>query len=242
MRTPSRLASLSFRDGEVVGANVDRRVSTCKRQLLHGVVDACTWDELTLRLAPEAMTPSWWRLRSAVGGRELALEVMRTASRDTEPETVRTALGDATYHLTDAGEHLLRGAELRPDEVAVVHWLRRGATTQGLLTKAGCGPRGARFAWVLSLLRAAAPRRGGSFPLLLRKRRELRADASPRSLLDLPDEASNDEARRALRKLVRELHPDRFGASAPPPVRRASGEIVTALVRAEASVSRQRTK
>jgi hypothetical protein len=40
-----------------------------------------------------------------------------------------------------------------------------------------------------------------------------------------------------LRKLVRDLHPDRFGDSVPPALKRASGEIVTALVDAEARIA-----
>jgi len=90
---------------------------------------------------------------------------------------------------------------------------------------------------MLKLLGGAAPRAGGSYPLLLRKRREVRSQASARTLLDLPEGAGERDARRALRKLVRDLHPDRFGDSAPPALRRASGEIVTALVAAEARIA-----
>ena len=49
--------------------------------------------------------------------------------------------------------------------------------------------------------------------------------------------ADGGEARRALRKLVRDLHPDRFGESAPEALRQASGEIVSALVEAEARIA-----
>ena len=101
----------------------------------------------------------------------------------------------------------------------------------------GCGLRGYRFVWMLKLLRGAAPKAGGSYPLLLRKRREMRKQASARTLLDLPEGAGGQDARRALRRLVRDLHPDRFGESVPPALRRASGEIVTALVNAEASIA-----
>ena len=59
---------------------------------------------------------------------------------------------------------------------------------------------------------------------------------SPHELLDVPEGTGGSDARRALRKLVRDLHPDRFGDDVPAPLRRASAEIVTALVDAERSL------
>ena len=56
-------------------------------------------------------------------------------------------------------------------------------------------------------------------------------------LLDLPEGANGRDARLALRKLVADLHPDRFGEGAPDELRRASGEIVTALVEAESTIA-----
>jgi hypothetical protein len=90
---------------------------------------------------------------------------------------------------------------------------------------------------MLKLLGAASPRTTGSYPLLLRKRRELRNDVSAHALLDLPEGAGGRDARLALRKLVRDIHPDRFGDGAPLALRRASGEIVSALVDAEARIA-----
>jgi len=78
--------------------------------------------------------------------------------------------------------------------------------------------------------------------LLLRKRRELRSRASAHALLDLPEGAGGRDARVALRKLVCDLHPDRFGDGTPPALRRASGEITTALVNAEAQIATGRSK
>jgi hypothetical protein len=106
----------------------------------------------------------------------------------------------------------------------------------------GCGLPGYRFLWALKLLRAASSRAGGSYPLLLRKRRQLRKQASAHALLDLPEGAGGREARLALRKLVRDLHPDRFGDGAPAALRRASGEVVTALVDAEARIASRPVK
>jgi hypothetical protein len=150
---------------------------------------------------------------------------------------VQGASSTTWWKLTEAGDAMLVGAELRPEETAVIFWLRRGIRAEQIPSLPGCGLRGYRFAWMLKLLRCAAPKAGGSYPLLLRKRRELRGRASARALLDLAEGAGANEARRALRKLVRDLHPDRFGDGVPPALRRASGEIVTALVDAEARIA-----
>lgn len=237
LRGEGRTATLAFDQSKVVGANVDRRVATSQRQLLQSVTQVCAWDGLVLQLEQQPPTATWWKLQTPVQARTLALEVMRAAIRDVDSATVRSDLGDGMIHLTEAGEAMVIAAELRPEETATVFWLRRGVRAGEIPTLPGCGLRGYRFAWMLKLLGGAAPRAGGSYPLLLRKRREVRSQASARTLLDLPEGAGERDARRALRKLVRDLHPDRFGDSAPPALRRASGEIVTALVDAEARIA-----
>jgi len=237
LRGAGRSATVSFEHGLVVGANVDRRVATSQRQLLQSVVEVCDWDALVLRLVQEPPSTTWWKLREPAPARSLALHLMRAALKDTEAAAIRSDLGNGTYHLTEAGEALLVGAELRPAETAVIFWLRRGVCAEDIQGIPGCGLRGYRFAWMLKLLGCAASKAGGSYPLLLRKRREVRSQASARALLDLPEGAGGKDARRALRKLVRDLHPDRFGDSVPPALKRASGEIVTALVDAEAHIA-----
>jgi hypothetical protein len=233
---------VSFENGLVVGANVDRRVATSQRQLLGSVAQVCEWDGLVLRLVQEPPSTTWWKLREPVPARKLALQVMRVALQDVDVAAIRSDLGEATYHLTEAGEAMVLGAEFRPEETAVIFWLRRGVSAEELASQPGCGLRGHRFAWMLKLLGCAAPKAGGSYPLLLRKRREVRSRASASALLDLPEGAGGRDARRALRKLVRDLHPDRFGNSVPEALRRASGEIVTALVDAEARIASSGTK
>lgn len=241
LRGDGRSGTLSFERGEVVGANVDRRIATSPRQLLQSIAQVCEWQGLVLHLVQEPTSTSWWKLREPVPARSLALQLMRAALRDVESPAIRSDLGGGTYHLTEAGEAMVVGAELRPEETAVVFWLRRGVCAEDIAGLPGCGLRAYRFAWILKLLRCAAPKAGGSYPLLLRKRREVRSQASARALLDLPEGAGGQDARRALRKLVRDLHPDRFGDSVPPALKRASGEIVTALVGAEAHIASGRT-
>ena len=232
-----RRASISIEAGMVAGANIDRRVPSSGRQLLEGLIGAGTWNELSLRFLHEATAVSWWRLAEPVAARVIALECMRVLVRDVDPDAIRAELGPESYRLTEAGEALLAGAELRPEETAVLFWLRRGVLAEHIMTLPGCGLRGTRFLVLLKRLRGATPRGGGSYPLLLRKRREIRRQASARVLLDLPEGAEGGEARKALRRLVRDLHPDRFGEGVPQALRRASGEIVTALVDAEASIA-----
>jgi hypothetical protein len=242
LRGEGRAATVSFENGRVVGANVDRRVATSQRQLLESVTQVCEWDGLVLRLVQQPPSTSWWKLREPAPAARLALQVMRVALQEVEAATIRSDLGNTTYHLTDAGEATFSGAELRPEETAVIFWLRRGVCAEDISSLPRCGLRGYRFAWMLKLLGCAAPKAGGSYPLLLRKRREVRSRASARVLLDLPEGAGGKDARRALRKLVRDLHPDRFGESASPALKRASGEIVTALVDAEAHIASGRAK
>lgn len=229
-------ATLSLEDRLIVGANIDRRVPSSNRQLLQGMRDVCEWYGLVLRLTDVPAATTWWKLDEPLPARTLALGLVRAAVEQVDATAAGAELGSGTVHLTEAGEALIADATLRPEETAVISWLRRGVRADDILALPGCGLRGYRFAWMLKLIGAAAPKRGGSYPLLLRKRREVRQRASARTLLDLDGEATAKEARRALRKLVRDLHPDRFGESAPAALRRASGEIVSALVTAEAAI------
>ena len=230
-------ATLCLEDGRLTGANVDRKVATSHRQLLESMLAVCEWDALVLELASGASAVTWWKLGEPLPARVLALHLVRASTSRVEVGAIRAELGNTVYHLTAAGEALVTGVELRPEETAALFWLRRGVLAEDVPTLPGCGVRGYRFVWMLKLLRCAAPRSTGSYPLLLRKRREVREQASARALLDLPENARGQDARRALRKLVRDLHPDRFGDGVPPALRRASGEIVTALVDAEAALA-----
>lgn len=232
-----RRATLSLESSLVVGANVDHRVATSHRQVFENLLQVCGWEGLVLRFAQSASAPDWWRLHEPIPAGTVALRTMRAAVRSIDTAKVRSELGDAVYHLTDAGETLCAGAELRPEETSVLFWLRRGVPAEELSALPGCGLAGYRFLWLLKLLGGAARKGGGSYPLLLRKRLEVRRHASAHALLDLPEGAGGRDARVALRKLVRDLHPDRFGEAAPPALRRASGEIMTALVNAEASIA-----
>ena len=236
-----RQATISLESGQVVGANVDRRVATSHRHVFENVLQMCGWDGLVLRLVQAPTAATWWKLAEPVPARAVALQSMRAAVKRMDTAPARAELGHAVYHLTEAGESLFLGAELRPEETAVLFGLRRGVTAEELSTLPGCGLAGYRFLWMLKLLGAASPKAGGSYPLLLRKRRQLRQQVSAHALLDLPEGAGGRDARVALRKLVKDLHPDRFGDRVPPALRHASGEIVIALVDAEARIASGRS-
>ncbi|MGB8328884.1 MAG: hypothetical protein WCE62_02060 [Polyangiales bacterium] len=235
-------AAIALHGGRVVGATVGRGTAVLPRELLDSVLQVCRWDGLVLRLVQSSGAETWCQCRNPIPARTLALQGMRAVVMDLDAVSVGAELGDAIYHLTDTGETLLAGAELRPEETAALFWLRRGVLAPELLALPGCGPVAQRFVWMLKLLGVAAPKPGGSYPLLLRKRREVRRAASAHALLDLPDGAGRRDARLALRKLVRDLHPDRFGERAPLALRRASGEIMSALVHAEACIASGRVR
>lgn len=237
-----RRAAISLESGQLVGANIDRRVPSSHRQVFEQVLGMCKWNGLVLRLVQSAPGPAWWELRQPIPARVLALQTMRRAVQNVDTASVRAELGQAAYHLSEAGEALIHGAELRSEETFVLFWLRRGVLAEELSALPGCGLAGYRFLWMLKLLGAASPKPGGSYPLLLRKRRELRKQATAHALLDLPEGADGRDARVALRKLVRDVHPDRFGDGTPPALRRASGEVTSALVNAEALIASRQSK
>ncbi|MEY4511835.1 MAG: hypothetical protein RLZZ450_3957 [Pseudomonadota bacterium] len=87
---------------------------------------------------------------------------------------------------------------------------------------------------VLRVLGAAIerPTHEDAYALLLRKHRQLSRNASASALLDLPEAASGEHARRALRKLAQKLHPDRFQAG-DARLYAVSNVVMGALARAE---------
>lgn len=237
-----RRAAFSFASGTLVGVAADRCIAVTHRQALERLLEVCDWDRLVLRLLQPLPAADRWTLCEPAPARFLALQAMRAAVSGVEAATMHAQLGSETYHLTGVGEALVSGAELRAPEASVLRRLRKGLPAEELAQRPGSGWAGYRFLWMLKTLGAASPRSTGSYPLLLRKRRELRSQASAHALLDLPEGAGGRDARVALRKLVRDVHPDRFGDGAPPALRRASGEITTALVNAEAQIAAGKSK
>lgn len=169
----------------------------------------------------------------------LVLEAMRTALAPLPLVLVRRRLGDGLLVLTPLGKQLLGPAELLPEERAFAPLLERGAPVDELLGAAGGRSKALRGLLALRLLGAAAPPSPGgkAYRLLLRKQRQIRMAADPRSLLELPVDSGPAQARRALRRFAKDVHPDRFGGVAHPALREASAEVLVALVAAEARLS-----
>lgn len=141
---------------------------------------------------------------------------------------------DERLTLSPLGRDLLGASALRPEEQALSALLQRPRTFDEIREAVSGHPRALRFLTAMRRLRAVVPvSASGSYSLLLRKRQELRRTRDPRALLGLAPDATADDARRALRKLARDLHPDRF-AQAGDASRALSGEILQALVGAQA--------
>jgi hypothetical protein len=162
---------------------------------------------------------------------------MRDAVAGVPVAVARRALGHGHFALTALGRALLdrHGAELYPHEAAMLMLLRDGASAAALLDVGGNSARAIRALHAFKLLEAIAAPAPARRPyaLLLRKQRQLRRRAPSHVLLETREDASPAESRRALRRLAVALHPDRFGEGTPPPIRRASTEVLAALLRAE---------
>ncbi|MEM7137315.1 MAG: hypothetical protein AAF500_12085 [Myxococcota bacterium] len=239
IRASGSCCELVLDDGRIVAGSVGSRPWADAREVVQGLVELGASEGLSLRFA--SGRPAVCRLLpEPVQAGRLALDLGRWSVRGLDSDVVRAELGEGSYRLTAPGESLVGSLLLDAEERAAVFWLRRGVDADEVLALPGCGLGSLRFVYALKLLRAASPSGGGAYPLMLRKHREVRANAPPHALLDLPAEAKGKDARRALRRLVRDLHPDRFSSGAPARLLRASGQIVTALVSAEARVSARR--
>lgn len=167
---------------------------------------------------------------------DLVLEALRRASREVPHERAKEKLAAHAWSLTALGRSLCGRAALHPDEAALVA-IMAAPTDLAAMERVGKSERAIRFAYALTFVEAASfPSEAGSMTLLARKTTELRRDASANRLLDLPHHARSADARGALRKLARDLHPDRFAAHAPRGIQEASAAVVSAMTRAAASV------
>jgi hypothetical protein len=197
------------------------------------------WEGIDLAFRATVPVETSERARSPRPAATLVLEAMRSALAGEPLVVVRKRLGDGLLVMTPLGRQLLDFAELLDEERAFAPLLERGASVDMLLGAAGGRSRAMRGLLALRLLGAAAPPSPGgkAYRLLLRKRRQIRMAADPSSLLEIPYGSAPGEARRALRQLAKDVHPDRFQDAAHPAVREASAEVLAALVAAEAAVS-----
>jgi hypothetical protein len=142
---------------------------------------------------------------------------------------------DVALELSSMGRYLLEHVALWPEEEA----LRALLTRNEPHAVAGLRKQHARVGTLIVILEALGglvsrvPKERGRYGLLVRKRRQIRDGEGPYRLLELREGASSDDARKALRRLASQLHPDALGPSAPDALRRASTEVMSALVEAE---------
>lgn len=164
------------------------------------------------------------------------VDALRATAPDVSTDQLVRELGREPLVLSTYASEWLRRAALRPEESAVVVHAARGLSPVTLI---GLDRRALRFAVALKRVGALEiPRASGRYSLLLRKHHELRRSSDPTKLLGVAPGASATAARRALRGLVREIHPDRFGGAADGAARDVSSELLKALFRAETELSR----
>lgn len=155
-------------------------------------------------------------LLRAIEAGELGAAFRRRAFLHTRTERSRDASNDARSTAFDAAPATLSAAAL---DAAL---------------RADPDPGEYALRAVLRVLGAAIerPAHDDAYALLLRKHRQLSRNASASALLDLPEAASEEHARRALRRLARKLHPDRFQAG-DARLHAVSNVVMGALARAE---------
>jgi len=150
-------------------------------------------------------------------------------------------LNRASLSLTALGQAVLSHASLWPEESIMHQSLLEGVAMRRLRALAQNHARVVRLLLALEHFGAfrATDASTGDFTRLLRKHRQLRSNADPFTLLDLPLGATAAQARAALRRLAGELHPDRIGVT----VRNLDGisnEVLRGLLHAEVMIRRDR--
>jgi len=182
--------------------------------------------------------------RLMLGEPERTADLVLRAMREVTPaEQVRPILEghvDTPQQLTAWGRALLAEATLTASERLLLELVQRQAAGSQLL-RAGAGCEPALHTWAaLCAFGAVARARvsGPDYALLLRKRSQLRRQASPEELLDLMagERPSPAAARRALHRLALKVHPDTLGPDIPEAVHRLSTELMQALLQAEAAL------
>jgi hypothetical protein len=207
-----------------------------RRQLRARVTQLFSCERIEYRFETSAPEHDLHCVAEPIASVDLVLCAMRARVHDWPESHALSVLKSPALQLNAAGSAFLR-ATLWPDEAVVIHLLERGTTLRELRAATGGSLRALRFLAVLALLGASGTREA-PYALLLRKRAQLRQGEGARALLDLPRSADASDARRALRRLARRVHPDALGPSASEALRRASNEVMSALIDAELAVRR----
>ncbi|MDH5671672.1 MAG: hypothetical protein OEZ06_05945 [Myxococcales bacterium] len=164
---------------------------------------------------------------------DVVFDALTAQVSDSDRRDIAQRLRGRRVRLTKRGESTLGALESDGSNAELMRVLQGGVCFDVAITSAGV-ERLFVAAERLGFLRDAdAAVSGERYRLLLRKRRQLRAGSDAHSLLELDADANAGAARRALRRLARDLHPDGFDADAPPGLRRVAEEVMGDLVAAE---------
>jgi hypothetical protein len=205
-----------------------------RRQLRERVVRLFSRENIEYRFEAGAAAQDIVRLTEPIATVDLVLAGMRACLRSWPAQRALGCVRSQALELNATGRAFMRAA-LWPDEAVLIGLLARGTTLEALRRASGESVRALRLLAALALLSAvrAPATRETSYTLLVRKRGQLRQGDHAHALLDLPLDAAPADARRALRRLACRVHPDALGPSASDALRRASSEIMSALIEAE---------
>jgi len=224
---------------DVGAASPEAVEGALEEQLTDRVVAILAWPSAELRFRAGLADVGVAHVTRAREPADLVLAALRSAVAEVPAVRARKRLGDGLLVLSRLGRSFTEAATLGEEERAMLPLLGEGAPVDVVLAAAGSSPRAIRALYALWLLSAvSAPTAGRRYSVLLRKQRQLRRAAGATRLLDLPHDADAPAARRALRRLAGDVHPDRFAAGEAPAVKRASEEVMAALVVAVGQVRR----
>jgi hypothetical protein len=185
-----------------------------------------------------------WHASEAITAREIAPQIsmpalvlsgVKRALTDGATNRVRRSIDGKPLRLTSLGRFFVKDDALLAGDAALLQALSSSTDGVTIEMSAPHASDTSQTVTALFLLSCVTVdfQRTALHSLLVRKRRQIRDRACPGALLDLPPGSPPAQARRALRRLTAQIHPDRLGPNTPEAVQHASSELLKALVRAE---------
>lgn len=213
----------------------DAVVDALEQQLHERLTQIAMWERASFAFDPHLGGCGVTLAEAPLGVHQAVWVALGVLAKRTPQWRVRSELGTDRFQLNEEGTRFAALDRLTADQRALFALLARGARVKDLVAVGHDEDARRRELWALKLVGATcvAP---AAYGLLLKKRREVQRNVPAHLLLEVPERPSPPQARRALRRLVRDLHPDRFGRSASSWLKRASNDVVSALVRAEAQL------
>lgn len=217
--------------GLASGAAVERAL---RRQVRERVLCVLACQRIDYRFEPGITNHASW-IEEPTATADLVLSALRARVWAWSVADQTNTIPKGELRLNPVGHAILRDAVLWPQEAVAAWLLARGTDLEQVMQASRGSARARGLLCILTLLSALSvtARDSRRFSLLVRKREQLRKKASVRALLDLPTHAAPADARRALRRLARDLHPDALGPHAGPALRAVSSEVMRALIDAQ---------